>query len=69
MGLGNSSPRCCNRVHPDTRLFGVVSIVNPVSIHLKDFDVREIIILQAVVDLEVGAEVGPLVVEGAGTGG
>ena len=56
MGLGNSSPRCCNRVHPDTRLFGVVSIVNPVSIHLKDFDCRDFMVLKHMVDLHISAE-------------
>ena len=62
MGLGNNSPRRCNRVHPDTILFRVVSVTDPVSIHLKDFDGRERIVLQVVVDLEVGAEGDPLVV-------
>ena len=44
-------------------------MTHPVSIHLKDFDGRERIVLQAVVELEVGTEGGPLVVDGAGTGG
>ena len=44
-------------------------MTNPVSIQLKNFDGRERIVVQVVVDLEVGAEVGPLVVEGVGAGG
>ena len=44
-------------------------MTHPVSIHLKDFDGWERIVLQAVVELEVGTEGGPLVVEGVGTGG
>ena len=44
-------------------------MTNPVSIHLKDFDGREQIVLQAVVHLEVGAECDPLGVERVGAGG
>ena len=41
-------------------------MMHPVSIHLKDFYGWERIVLQAVVNLEVDVEGGPLVVEGAG---
>ena len=55
MGLDNSLPRCCNQVHLDTRLFGVVSVANPVSIHLGDFDGGDFMILKHVVDLHISA--------------
>ena len=67
MGLGDSSPRRCNRVRPDTGLLGVVSVTNPVSVHLKQFDHRRVRVLKPVVDLEVGAEGSPLFVEVGGT--
>ena len=66
MGLGASTPRRCNRVCPDTRLPGVVSVTNPVSIHLKEFDGCCVRVLKPVVHLEVGAEGCPLLVEVAG---
>lgn len=69
VGLCNSSPRRCNRVRPDTILLRVVAVTDPVSIHLKDLDGWEVIALQAVVDLEGGAERGPLIVEDGCTGG
>ena len=56
MGLGDSTPQCCNQVCPDTRLLGVVSVTNPVSIHLKEFDGRCVRVWKPVVHLEVGAE-------------
>ena len=62
MGLGNSSTRCCNKVHPDTRLFRVVSVTNLVSIHLNNFDGRDSVVLKYVVDLYVSAEGDPLFV-------
>ena len=67
MGLCDSTPRRCNRVYPDTRLLGVVSVTNPVSIHLKEFDGRCVRFLKPVVHLEVGAEGCPLLVESVGT--
>lgn len=33
--LGNSAPRRCNRVRPQLVLGGVVTVSDPVSIHLK----------------------------------
>ena len=55
MDLGNSAPRRFNRVSPDATFFGVMSVTDPVSIHLKDFNVWKTRGLQAVVDLQVGA--------------
>ena len=66
--LCDSAPRRCNRVRPDTASCRVVSVTDPVSIHLKEFDLRETRGLQLVVHMERGAEVSPLVVEGAGAG-
>ena len=64
MGLGKSSPYQCNRVYPDTIFVGLVSVTDPMSIHLNDSDGRDSMVLKPVVDLEVGAEVYILVVEG-----
>ena len=69
VGLCNSSPCRCNRFRPDTILFRVVSVTDPVSIHLKDLDGWESMVLQLVVDLQVGAERGPLGVESGCSGG
>ena len=60
MGLGNSVPHRCNQVHLDTRLLGVMSVTHLVSIHLKDFDSRDSMVLKHVVDLYIGAEGDPL---------
>ena len=67
--LGNSAPRRCNRVSPDAVLLGVMTVTDPVSIHLKDFNDRKSRGLQAVVDLQVGAVGHPLGVEGGCAGG
>ena len=57
MGIGNSTARRCNQVHLDTRLFGVVSMtINPVSIHLTDFNGRDSRVMTHVVDLHIGVE-------------
>ena len=62
MGLRNSAPHCYNQVRLDTRLFGVVSVTNSVSMYLKDFVCWCVRVLKPVVELEVGAEGGPLLV-------
>ena len=54
--LGDSPPRRCNRVRPESVFFGVVTVSGPVSIHLKEFDVCELRGLQLVVHMELGAE-------------
>ena len=41
-------------------------MTDPVSIHLKDLDIWEDLVLKQVVELQVGAEGGPLGVEGDG---
>ena len=66
MGLGDSTPRHCNRVCPDTRSLRVVSVTNHVSIHLNEFDGWCVRTLKAVVDLEVGPEGCPLFVDVVG---
>ena len=68
--LGNSPPCCCNQVRPQLVFSGVVTVSNPVSIHLKEFDGWEVRGLHLVVHMELGAEGGPLGVElvGAGVG-
>ena len=38
--------------------------MNPVAVHLKDIDRGEVRVLKKVVELQVGAEGGPLGVEG-----
>ena len=38
--------------------------MDPVSVHLKDLDSGEIRVLEQVVHLEVGAEGGPLAIQG-----
>ena len=48
-------------------MFGVVSVTNPVSIHLKQFNYWSVRVWKPLVDLEVGVEGGPLLVEVGGT--
>ena len=67
--LGNSAPRRCNRVSPDVAFLGVMSVSDPMSIHLKDFNVRKSRGSQAVVDLQVGAVGHPLGVKCGCAGG
>ena len=47
-------------------MLGVVSVTNPVSIHLKEFDGWCLRVWKPVVNLEVGAEGCPLLVEVVG---
>ena len=54
--LGDSVSRCCNRVRMETKFLGVVSVMNMMSIHLKDFDGRGSRVLNHVVDLYISAE-------------
>ena len=68
MDLGNSAPCRSNRVCPDTRLFGIISMTYPVSKHLKEFDAREVRVPKSVVHLEVGAVRCPMLVECGGAG-
>ena len=61
--LGNSAPRLYNRFR--LALVGsgrVVTVTNPVDVHLKDIDRGEVWFFKMVDDLLVGAEGGPLVV-------
>ena len=66
--LGNSPPRRCNRVRPESVFFGVVTVSDPVSIHLKKLNIWELRGLQLVVHMELGAEGRPLGVEFVGAG-
>ena len=61
--LGNIPPRRCNQVRPeDLGSGGVVTVTNLLSVHLKGLNRGEDIVLMQVVNLQVGAEGGPLVV-------
>ena len=65
MGICNSMPRCCNRVQLEELGSGVVvTMTDPVSMHLKYLDRGEDLVLEQVVDLQVGAEGVPLGLEG-----
>ena len=65
VGIGNSMPRRCNRVClEELGSGGVVTLTDPVSIHLKNLDRGEDPNLKQVVNLQVEAEGGPLGVEG-----
>ena len=67
VGLGNSTSLCCNRVClASVFLVGVVTVMHLVAIHLKDIDRIEVQVLNQVVEMQVGAEGGPLGVEGDG---
>ena len=67
VGIGNSMLLRCNQVLlKSVGLGGVMTVTNPNVIHLKDLDRGRIWVLKQVVDLNVIAEVGPLVVEGDG---
>ena len=37
MDLGDSAPRRCSQVSPDTTFFGVMTVMDLASIHLKKF--------------------------------
>ena len=50
-------------------LSGVASVTNPVSMHLKELNAREVRGLQTVVDLQIGAVGDPLSVEFGCVGG
>ena len=68
VGLGNSAPHRCNQVC--TKLVGsvgLVTVTNPVAVHLKDLDRGDVWVFNQVVELQVGAEGGLLGVEGGGT--
>ena len=41
-----------------------MTVADPVSMHLKDIDIRDDLVLKHVVNLQIGAEGGPLGVEG-----
>ena len=63
--LGDSMPHLCSRVRLEELVSGgVVTVTDPVSINLKDLDRGEYLVFNQVVDLQVRAEGGTLVVEG-----
>ena len=64
LGLGDSISRRCNRVCLESvELGGVVTVTNPMAIQLKDTDIWKVWVVKQVVNLQVGAEDGPLGVE------
>ena len=58
-----------NQLYLYSSLSRVVSVTDPVSIYLEDFDARDIIVLKPVIDVEVRAEGNPLLVYHRGTRG
>ena len=64
LGIGNRKPRRCNQVCLESvELGGVVTVTNPMAIQLKDTDIWKVWVVKQVVNLQVGAEDGPLGVE------
>ena len=52
VGIGNSTPCRCNRVRlEELGSGGVVTVMDPVSIHLKDIDRGEDLVLKQVIKL------------------
>ena len=65
VGLGDSTSCCCNQVRPEELGYGgLVTVMDPLSIHLKDLNRGEDVVFMQVAKLQVGAEGGPLGVEG-----
>ena len=56
VSLYKSVPHRCKQVSPDIILPRVVSVRDPVPIHLKDFDGWDLIVLKPVVEVEIGTE-------------
>ena len=64
VGLGDSTPCCCNRVHLEDLESGrVLNVTGPLSIHLKYIDRGEYLVLKQVDEMQVGSEGVPLGVE------
>ena len=52
LGIDDSIPRCCNQVRLDSvGLGGVLTITNPVAVHLKNIERKDIWVLKHVTDL------------------
>ena len=62
MVLYNRVPHRCNLVSLDIILSRLVSVMDPVSIHLKEFDDWDLIVLNHVVEVEIRAEAVPLLI-------
>ena len=60
--LGNSMLHHSKRVCPDTIFLGVVSVTDPVVIHLKDIDGWDTTVLNPVVKAEVRVEGNQLLI-------
>ena len=69
VSFGNSTACHSNQLYLYSSLSRVVSVTDPVSIYLEDFDTRDIIVLKPVIDVEVRAEGNPLLVYHRGTRG
>ena len=65
VGLGNSMPRRCKRVHLESVWSGGgVTVTNLVAVHLKDIKRGGLRVFKQVVELQVGTGRGPLGVKG-----
>ena len=53
VSFGNSTSCHSNQLYLYSSLSRVVSVTDPVSIYLEDFDTRDIIVLKPVIDVEV----------------
>ena len=52
VGIGDSTPRKCNRFRLESvGLGGVVTVLNPMAVHLKDLERGEVQVFNQVVDL------------------
>ena len=63
VGLRNSLPRFANRARLDARELGVHSVMDSVTVYLKNFDGGKVLVSKGVVYLEVGTEGSPFEVE------
>ena len=65
VGIGDITPRHCNRVRLESFWSGgVVTVTNPVAVHLEDIKRGGLRVFKQVVELQVGTGRGPLGVKG-----
>ena len=62
IGRGDSAICRRNHVQPDTGFLGVVTMKDPVDIHLKDINQWEVKFIEEVINANNGAEVTPIVI-------
>ena len=53
IGRGNNAPCWRNRVQTYTNFLGIVTVTDPVAIHLKYIDQQEVKVIEEVVDAEI----------------